>query len=286
MRDVINETERAFYLENGYLVLRGALCREELERVQHATLQMIAGSDAGAQDFCFQGNTLARIEYVIDKSPALQALLANPFILRSVEKLMGHDLLPTWDAMVVKMPGSGAEAHWHVDAATECAGDTPIFNVDFYLDTAAKENCVWLIPGSHQWSEARRREWLARDAVVTCHTPQQYEALGGVPALMQPGDVMFHDIRTLHGSPQTTCPDLRRVVYYEFRTGEVELRLGPHRPDYIPLKQDMLRRCLQVRSAAYAIAGETEYDYCPTTSLDWSNEPQNTFRYPHENFWR
>ena len=42
---------------------------------------------------------LRRIEYVIDKRDECKVLLGNPFILRSVEKLMGPDLIPTWDSM-------------------------------------------------------------------------------------------------------------------------------------------------------------------------------------------
>jgi hypothetical protein len=63
---------------------------------------------------------------------------------------------------------------------------------------------------------------------------------------MHPGDVIIHNILVLHGSPAAQS-HLRRVIYYEFRPAEVELAIGPHTPEYIPLKQHLLLACLRDR---------------------------------------
>ena len=96
-----------------------------------------------------------RIEYVADKAPACRALLAHPFVLRSVEALQGPDFIPTWDSMVFKLAGAGAAIAWHRDAELDqCEPGRPIFNVDVYLDASDATNCMWAIPGSNQWSDA------------------------------------------------------------------------------------------------------------------------------------
>ena len=193
---------------------------------------------------------------------------------------MGPDLIPTWDSMVLKLPGEGIEVPWHRDADTDQVGDQPIFNVDFYLDTADEDTCVWVIPGSHRWPVQSIEPVLRRKPFTT---------EGAVPALMEPGDVMFHDILVLHGSPPNDSEKLRRVVYYEFRTAHVEALIGPHVPEYIPLKQRVLRRCIERRKACPYIPDEESYQYNPPEP--WRDTPgpdsePETYRYAHGDFWR
>src|SRR5579871_637449 len=166
----ITDDDAQFFLANGYLIVRGAIHGEELARVQAALADVTAYGSAAVRndpDYMYSPghktgqSVLRRVEYVIDKQDACKVLLANPFVLRSVEKLMGRDLIPTWDAMVLKMPGEGIVVPWHRDAGTGAVGDKPIFNVDFYLDEADQDTCVWVIPGSHLWSAERVNEWIA-----------------------------------------------------------------------------------------------------------------------------
>jgi ectoine hydroxylase-related dioxygenase (phytanoyl-CoA dioxygenase family) len=221
------------------------------------------------------------VNYVIDKCDEMKALLGHPFILRSVEKLMGADLIPTWDSMVLKLPGEGIVVPWHRDAGLEQVGDKPIFNVDFYMDAADEATCVWTIPGSHKWDDARVKEFTSRDGFST---------EGAVPALMQPGDVMFHDILVVHGSPANSSDNLRRVIYYEFRTAHIEHAIGPHTPEYIPLKQEILYKCLEKRRTAdYISPNEQPFVYNPPPPFNTVRPVTGelpTYRVPHEAHWR
>lgn len=287
-RFVITDEEIHAFDEAGYLILRDVLRGEELSRLRAAMARLTEyGRAEERQDPDYRYGpghktgrpVLQRIEYVIDKTDEGKALLANPFILRSVEKIMGKDLIPTWDSMVLKLPGEGIAVEWHRDAGTECVGDRPIFNVDFYLDPADEDTCVWVIPGSHRWPQAEA------DAVIR---QPGFRKDGMVPALMAPGDVMFHNILVLHGSPPNVSDKLRRVVYYEFRTAHVEALLGPHVAEYIPLKQQVLLECIERRRAANYIAqDETPYAYQPPSP--WAPAPVKplaTFRYAHGDYWR
>src|SRR5438067_2006740 len=121
----ITEEQARFFLENGYLIVRGVLHGEELARMQAAMDDLTAyGSSTVRDDLDYaygeghrtSGKILRRVEYVIDKRDECKILLGNPFILRWVEKLMGPDLIPTWDSMVLKMPGEGIIVPWHRDA--------------------------------------------------------------------------------------------------------------------------------------------------------------------------
>jgi ectoine hydroxylase-related dioxygenase (phytanoyl-CoA dioxygenase family) len=107
---------------------------------------------------------------------------------------------------------------------------------------------------------------------------------------MEPGDVLLHNILVLHGSPENRSDHLRRVVYYEFRAAHVEEAIGPHVPEYIPLKQKVLLASIARRGQAPYAVGETPYQYRPpapydTVTLADGEEPP-TYRYPHGDYWR
>jgi dipeptidyl aminopeptidase/acylaminoacyl peptidase/ectoine hydroxylase-related dioxygenase (phytanoyl-CoA dioxygenase family) len=296
---VISDEEAQFFLENGYLIVRGAVGGEELRRVQAALADVTAYGSAQVRadpDYMYAPGhksgqpVLRRVEFVIDKRDECKVLLGNPFILRSAEKLTGPDLIPTWDSMVLKMPGEGIVVPWHRDAGTGSVGDKPIYNVDFYLDAADGQTCVWVIPGSHLWDSGRVAAWLnARPKGAV--TRAEFVPPEAVPALMQPGDVLFHNILVLHGSPANEGGQLRRVLYYEFRPAHIEAEMGPHVPAYIPLKQKLLLACIAQRKAAdYIAADEQPFVYSPPTPYNTvalnPDEKLPTYRYVHQDYWR
>lgn len=298
-RSVISDVEAQFFEENGYLIIRGAIAGQELSRVQAAMAELTDYGSAEVRtdtDFAYGvghktgAQMLKRVEYVVDKRDEMKVLMANPFILNTVEKLMGPDLIPTWDSMVLKLPGEGIIVPWHRDAGTGQVGDKPIFNVDFYLDAADEDTCVWVIPASHKWSSERTNSWLVTRRTHD-QTTDDFRATGAIPALMEPGDVLLHNILVLHGSPSNPSGKLRRVVYYEFRTAHVEDAIGPHVSAYIPLKQRVLLACLAMRKTAdYVQRDEKPFAYNPPTPYDDvvydPDEDLPTYRYLHADFWR
>jgi ectoine hydroxylase-related dioxygenase (phytanoyl-CoA dioxygenase family) len=294
MQQCITDEQAQFFRDNGLLVIRNVLRGAELKAMQDQTLPLVERAMTEKPkdpDYMYKKHELTgemvpfRVEYVIDKTAAAKALLGHPFILRSVEKIQGRNFIPTWDSMVFKQAGAGAAIPWHRDAGTGNGADRcHIFNVDFYLDGSDLTNCLWGIPGSNRWSQAEA------DATVKClnNAPGSFSTDERcVPILMNPGDVIFHNILVLHGSPAAQSK-LRRVVYFEFRPGEIEREFGPHTRQYIPLKQKVLLDCLRHRAQSRYGHGEAPFQYQP--GLDFGapadERPLDTYRYPHEKFWR
>lgn len=287
-QDCITDRQAQAFLDNGFLVIRQLLHGEELRAIQDAMMTLINEHTSGSTNPDVKYGTgrksgkpvLRRIEYVVDKRPVMRALLGHPFMLRTVEKLQGPNFIPTWDSMVLKMPGEGIVVPWHRDDAVPagCTNPHPIFNVDFYLDDADLKSCVWAIPGSNRWpAEASQ----ARCAVPEFHTED------AVPVIMKAGDVMLHNILVLHGSPPGDGNALRRTVYYEFRPGEIERDFGPHNAEYARLKQRVLLACIAARQASPFGRGETPFAYRPTGDFAVTDPtPPATFRFPHGQYWR
>jgi ectoine hydroxylase-related dioxygenase (phytanoyl-CoA dioxygenase family) len=301
-QDCITDEQADFFRRNGLLVIRNVLRGAELRALQDETMPLVRRAveeKPNDPDYFYRRHEFTgeqvpfRVEYVIDKTGAGRALLGHPFILRSIEKLQGPNFVPTWDSMVFKTEGQGAAIPWHRDAGPYAEGtgvdnDVAAINVDFYLDGSDLTNCLWGILGSNRWPA----EEAAGKLKALNQGVEQGEFVtdaSTVPITMNPGDVIFHNTLAIHGSPAARSA-LRRVVYYEFRPGEVELAHGPHTPEYIPLKQKVLLACLRDRQAAPYAAGEAPFSYRGSGRFTPPNLPPDERvdhrRHPHNDFWR
>ena len=290
--EVISDEQAELFRATGLLVVRDVLAAGELEALRREMLTLVehaAARDHADPDYRYKRHELTgrlvpfRVEYVVEKSEAAKALLGHPFILRSVEKLQGRNFVP-WDSMVFKLPGEGASIPWHRDGGVaQEARAAPIFNVDVYLDDADSSNCLWGIPGSNHWSAEQAQAEIAR------LSRDGFGVDRARPLPMRAGDVLFHDVLAIHGSARARS-ELRRVIYLEFRPVPTELTVGPHTPEYIPLKQRVLLACLRDRSRADYARGETPYLYRPDAEFAppplAPGERLATYRYPHEHYWR
>ena len=252
-----------------------------------ADMDRVAGqADPDAPDYMYSAGhldgsmVLRRIQYVVDKSPVARAMMGHPRVLAAVQRIAGPDLFPTQDAMVLKMPGQGIAVPWHRDRAStdDYPTEPPVFIADFYLDDADMDTCIWVVPGSHKWSDARTAEAIAE------RNRDGFSTRGAEPLPLHAGDVLFHNVRLLHGSRPNVSDKLRRVVYYTFHTVHIEWEHG----EYVIAKQKVLRACLRERRTTPYGADEAPFDYRPPPALDKGpladGEIPATFRYPADQY--
>ncbi|HEY3333432.1 MAG TPA: phytanoyl-CoA dioxygenase family protein [Capsulimonadaceae bacterium] len=243
---MINEKDVTFFRENGYLKIEAAVPADELADLQAETGRIIDSTSTGAESADHPGDywygyvhggrekTLKRIDYVYGKGDALLRLLSLPVAVDAASKIVGDQFVPTYDALVIKMPGGGVEVPWHRDDGNG-QGPThfddaatgqryPAVNFGYYLDTAnAVNGAVWVVPGSNRETVNRTEELRASG---------DYENVpGAIRVDMNPGDLLLHDVNLYHGSPETAGQSaLRRVLYYEFR--DMRFIDALHRPTW------------------------------------------------------
>ncbi|GAB7042973.1 MULTISPECIES: phytanoyl-CoA dioxygenase family protein [Catenuloplanes] len=282
------------FRRQGVLAVRGLLTPQELADVQEAGRTLIdrAWSARSMDDTVWTlepdqpDAAPVRIEYVVDKSRQIAMLAGHPLLLQIMEQLVGPNLIPTWDSMVFKTPAGAPRLPWHRDAglydhAVGITGMGRVIDAGIYLDPAPEDNCVWCIPESNYWDDERVT------ATADRLNATEWDTTGAIPAVMQPGDLLLHNILTLHGAPAVVGKQ-RRVIYFEYRPAEVEWQLGPHTEDYIGLKQQALRSCVRMRAEDPRFAGEEPFDYRPAETLRrWAGRPDvDTLRFAHEDHWR
>lgn len=101
---------------------------------------------------------------------------------------------------------------------------------------------------------------------------------------LQPGDVLFHNVLVLHGSPPGRSRP-RRVVYIEFRPAETEKRFGPRSPAQIPLMQRQLLACRGDRARAAYATNEKPFVYRSSSQFPppsfGPDDELRSYRYGH-----
>jgi ectoine hydroxylase-related dioxygenase (phytanoyl-CoA dioxygenase family) len=257
-----------FFDANGYLLLRNWIPDDMLQRLRAASERWIARGQAAEHDpamdadersdygFATRSNgkrVMWRVNYVHNKGEdASLELLGSPHVLAVAESLCGPSFVPTYESLVFKQEGDGAEVMWHQDAVHP--RKYRIFNYDLYLDhSTAEGGALRVIPASQTGK------------VDTCAIRDAHGWLppGVITVEMQPGDVLLHDVMVVHGSPTTDGNALRRTLYYEFRAAEEILEEGPWDREWIDRRLRLLPVALRRYAARYPAGPRFAWNIAP-----------------------
>jgi ectoine hydroxylase-related dioxygenase (phytanoyl-CoA dioxygenase family) len=239
----ITDDEIRFFDDNGFVICKGVLKADELAHIQEETRRLIDEVLAGGPADKKCGRGPEGIPYYLNylhSNPNTFSLrlLAHPFVGDLLTRMVGPDFIPLWESLVFKLPGNGSSVPWHRDDHS-ITGDERVFNIDIYPDYSTVENsCVWAVPGSHKWAKEQALEWIRRGQ-------RDFDLPGAVPAEMQPGDVLLHHVKVLHGSTVNHSKSLRRVIYFDNRAASWNAKYGWFTPEVLE------RRCLMYQYALH-----------------------------------
>jgi ectoine hydroxylase-related dioxygenase (phytanoyl-CoA dioxygenase family) len=211
---------------DGAVCVRGAFSSEHVEWARDAIdanlaslspLAKRASPDDDApfiEDFC-NWNRLPSMERFIRESPAA-AIAAE---------LTGSDRIRLYhDHVLVKEPGTRQRTPWHQDQ--------PYYNVDgtqnasmwFPVDPVDRSAAIEFIAGSHRgpWFMPRtflddQAKWFPEGSLAElpdfAADPDRWPVIGWA---LEPGDAVFFDMVTVHGSAGVSGPNRRRVLSVRF----------------------------------------------------------------------
>ena len=255
----LSEEQVRFYDEHGYLVLRDWIPAPLLERLRAASegwmerARRAGPDDPHPRDYQFarlpQGRVMFRVSHLHDKGePASLELLGSPAVLAVAESLCGPNLVSTGEWLVLKPEGHGANVPWHQDAVHP--RNYRIFNYGLYLDhSRGGGGALRIVPGTQ-----RRRQDIC--ASVSAYG---WEPPGVVEVELAPGDVLLHDVMLVHGSPEVEGNELRRTIYYEFRSVEQILSEGPWDREFVDRRLRLVPPALRCHREMYPDAEQFEW---------------------------
>ena len=185
-----------------------------------------------------------RVERMFTRQAVFRRFAMTPELLSAAHQLIGLPFWPRAGALVVKLPREGAEVRWHQDipylywssgghpgkgrAATHAISN---FTTDIYLDDSNDSNgCLYAIPASHKNGTVD----------VDAMTAEHGFMLPGAAALeLGPGDIMFHHVAVVHGSPENHSATLRRTFYIHYMADETMRDAYADWPDLKSTEENM-----------------------------------------------
>ncbi len=196
--------------EQGYFIFKNALSQEEIVELIKATDTVIEASEY-AEDLLTINKTahVHKILYMFNKGEIFLKTLVHPSILKILSVLFRHprDIVPTWEDMLIKVPFEGVPVGVHQDLALQSVHHD-VFSLGVYLHSS-ESNPVYYLPKSHTLGP------LTRDEIRQVYENQKENF---VPVYAEPGDIIIHNVKTVHYSDENSRENARYTWYLEFRT--------------------------------------------------------------------
>jgi hypothetical protein len=226
MNPVLNEEQRAFYKENGWLLFDDLL-EVSVPELQTEVGEIASWDDSGDWLRHFEmtdfGPKLARTENFTPHSEPMFQLLRGGAISQVAGELLGEDALLYKEKINYKLAG-GAGFSPHQDKPAYPFVDN-VLSVMVAVDDATIENgCLYVVSGWHH-------ELLKQDERGCLH-PDVVQELDWQPAELRAGATLFFHALTPHRSGANVSSRDRRALYPTYN-GVSE---GDLRDDYYAAK--------------------------------------------------
>lgn len=150
-----------------------------------------------------------KIRYMFEKNKSFIKALVSDAILDILQDTVSdiEMIVPTWEDMLIKVPYHGVHVGVHQDLALQSIG-SDVYSLGIYFHSS-KENPVYYLPESHKLGPLTKQE---------IHKVFQERKSEFIPIIAEAGDIIVHNVKTVHYSEENISSFLRYTWYLEFRT--------------------------------------------------------------------
>lgn len=220
--------QQEFYRENGYLLIKGLLSREEAEGYRREAHELIgrlsairdvdatwgSARQAGQMGGMMTATVLQHCHDVQFHSAAFSRLIVDERLTKAVSEVMGSPNVQLHhNKMFVKPPAKGSPFPMHQDQPFfPHERHTMMAAIVHFDDAPLEKGCVRVVPGSHKLGPIEHVEeggW---------HLPfDQYPLESALPCPAEAGDVLLFSYLTIHGSGVNTSSEARTTLLVQMR---------------------------------------------------------------------
>lgn len=221
---MLTEEQKAFYQENGYLLVQGLLTPEEAADYRRETHELAARLAQYRHTDATWGSAKAAMPGVETKifhchdvqfqSAAFTRLLVNDRLTAVASDLMGTPNVQLHHTkMFIKPPEKGSPFPMHQDKPYFPHDNDSMIAVIIHFDDAPVEKgCVRVVPGSH------KDGLLPHDSEGGFHLPfDKYPIESAIPCPAKAGDALFFSYLTIHGSGVNVSDEARTTLLVQMR---------------------------------------------------------------------
>lgn len=222
---MLTQEQRAFYEENGYVLVAGLLGRDEAQEPRaeahalisrlsaHADLEATWGSAREMVGQATRTRLLHRhnVEFC---SAAFHRLILDERLTSVAADIIGSPNVQLHHTkLFVKPPEEGSPFPMHQDYPFfPHARHSMIAAILHFDDAPLEKGCLRIVPGSHKLGP------LAHESSGSWHLPfEQYPLESAVPCPARAGDVLFFSYLTIHGSGLNVSQKARTTLLVQMR---------------------------------------------------------------------
>lgn len=161
----------------------------------------------------------------------LDEIVHHPRLIDAVEDLIGPDILAYGSVLFIKEPQDPGFVSWHQDC--RYMGLEPhdsAVSVWIALTPSNTTNgCMSMIPGSHTLGVLEHNDTFGADNILTRgQSIDDVDESKAVDLILEPGQLSFHHMRTVHGSKPNRSND-RRIGFtiQPYMTPEMRQVISP-----------------------------------------------------------
>lgn len=239
----INSQIQSDFEKFGYLHLKNVISHDILNGLIDATDKTLSdplhSHDLHSID---EKRTVHKVLYAFEKDERFLQLLVNDRILEIVLSLIDNplEIVPTWEDVLIKVPHEGIPVTFHQDLALQSAKHD-VFSVGIYLHPS-HNNPVYYLPSSHLYGP------LTKNKLYEMSESRIKEF---VPVIADAGDIVIHNVKTIHYSEKNTSPLARYTWYLEFRTLTQLFNDSPWDKDWILGRRAIFAYAIQKYAPQY-----------------------------------
>ena len=232
---MLSGAQKAFYAENGYLLVEDAVTPAQLARMQAIAGEFIEASRSVAESNDVyeldaghgpESPRLTRIKLPHKQHPYFWEILTKSRVTEVLNDLLGPDTTLLTSKLNTKAPGGGAAVEWHQDWAFYPHTNDDLLAFGLMLGDVGPENGpLMVIPGSHRGPVLSHHANGVFCGAIDPADPL-FEKDRIVTLTGKAGAMTVHHARLLHGSAPNTSDRARMLLFYEMARADAWPILG------------------------------------------------------------
>lgn len=223
------------YLEDGFLLVKGLLAKEEAKRLRdecHGLTERLEKAHdtdatwAGARAMTAQKTVIHHCHNVQFYSGALTKLLTDDRFTAIAAQLIGAENVQMHhNKMFIKPPEKGSPFPMHQDHPYFPHARHTMTAVIFHFDDApAEKGCLRVVPGSHRLGPLPHEgsfhlppEKFPLEGEFQVEIDSKLQTLNSKLVEAEAGDAIFFNYLTIHGSGVNTSAEARTTLLVQFK---------------------------------------------------------------------
>lgn len=232
---MLSEAQRAFYAENGYLMIENAVTPDQLDRLRAITARLIdASRTVSESNDVFDldkghgpdSPRLTRIKIPHKQDPYFWEVLRTSTMTQVLNDLLGPDTTILTSKLNTKAPGGGRAVEWHQDWAFYPHTNDDLLAFGLMLEDVDEANGpLMVIPGTHRGPVLDHTSNGVFAGAINPDDPA-FDREKIVTLTGKAGSMTVHHARLLHGSAPNRSDRARMILFYECASADAWPILG------------------------------------------------------------